>query len=909
MARENYTFRAEPKPVKSRPKYRGQQDELQLSGLTNTNLMNDRRVVRGSTFARKPQPIVEPQPQRRARNVPQRPHPELPRVPTPEPVPGRVHCQVQTDNYLEDLREKLKEHDFGTQTDPELDYPEQPLFEPQSSGLDMYTYMEEGDLFDFDMEVEPVLHVITSKSIDQALLEVLEEEEVKDMLAHRQAYNQERNAQLAELQRLEAKDLRFEQEKSRRLAQAKERVRLQAELARKQAAATTAKDFYTELQAKLINTLAGAGFFFDPALKQVQSTFLPWLVKKVGAKLEEVNQARRGVDMIIDAAQQRVKIAKADKIFSDLDLAKVREAAGDDALPDGANEQSIRQEAFEYGEWDSHRRSHGVWGMPTQPIIYGLEATMDRAVLKEAKKLLDDAAKSATLGELPKVDANLGCTTAACSGAGVYVTEVVPRGAMSHASLCVGDVIMFVDGRPVDSPSEFEELEKSLELGAVVDVTVVRGFDGREEILKVEVFSADLEAFSPMQVRTSRVSMKLPARSSPVYKETDAKIALSQFQRHLGIVTNDGDLLTVEEVHENGPAKRAGVQSDDIITSVSCSGSEALDEPRKETLQAWLEQVAPGERVTVHLLRDGKVHQMDLEVAVAGETVERIRSLRLMAGLDVSRGQGMNDARLLEGDSEDGCDDDGEDGMLEARNELEAMEVKLGFVPVAWVDGVQLSEIDRSVLPLALSSLNNGDVITHVDEQVVSSPEELTELCTGKTVGDTLKIRCVRAFDGRLDILALELASQTANPNNVRLLRARAGLPVNEALLYTPEEAVEKIKDMPPRVGLRIHDKEGGVTVTEIHAHTTASVSSAQMGDLIHTVNGKEVANTADFLSALSDTQAGDSISFVAKRINPETQEHEDVTYESEMGVNDPQIRQELVWALRFVAGLKVFPN
>lgn len=412
MARENYTFRAEPKPVKSRPKYRGQQDAIQLSGLGNTNLMNDRRVVRGSTFARKPQPILEPQPQRRARNVPQRPHPEIPRVPTPEPVPGRVHCQVQTDNYLEDLREKLKEHDFGTQTDPELDYPEQPLFEPQSSGLDMYTYMEEGDLFDFDMEVEPVLHVITSKSIDQALLEVLEEEEVKDMLAHRQAYNQERNAQLAELQRLEAKDLRFEQEKSRRLAQAQERVRLQAELARKQAAATTAKDFYTELQAKLVNTLAGAGFFFDPTLKQVQSTFLPWLVKRVGSKLEEVSQARRGVDMIIDAAQQRVKIAKADKVFADLDLAKVREAAGDDALPDGADQHSIRHEAFQYGEWDSRRRAHGAWGEPANPIIYGLEAKMDRAVLKEAKKLLDDAAKFANLGVLPKVDANLGCTTA-----------------------------------------------------------------------------------------------------------------------------------------------------------------------------------------------------------------------------------------------------------------------------------------------------------------------------------------------------------------------------------------------------------------------------------------------------------------------------------------------------------------
>ena len=70
----------------------------------------------------------------------------------------------------------------------------------------MYTFIEEGDLFDFDMEVEPVLHVLATKNLNQALLEVLEEEEMKEMLRYREAYNQERNTRLSELQRLDAKD-------------------------------------------------------------------------------------------------------------------------------------------------------------------------------------------------------------------------------------------------------------------------------------------------------------------------------------------------------------------------------------------------------------------------------------------------------------------------------------------------------------------------------------------------------------------------------------------------------------------------------------------------------------------------------------------------------------------------------
>ena len=39
--------------------------------------------------------------------------------------------------------------------------------------------------------------------------------------------------------------------------------------------------------------------------------------------------------------------------------------------------------------------------------------------------------------------------------------------------------------------------EKSLELGKVIDVEVVRGFDGRKEIIKVEVFSTDPDEYGP----------------------------------------------------------------------------------------------------------------------------------------------------------------------------------------------------------------------------------------------------------------------------------------------------------------------------------------------------------------------------------------------------------------------------
>lgn len=43
---------------------------------------------------------------------------------------------------------------------PSMDRPPTPLFIPAKSGRDMETQIEEGDLFDFDFEVEPILEVL-----------------------------------------------------------------------------------------------------------------------------------------------------------------------------------------------------------------------------------------------------------------------------------------------------------------------------------------------------------------------------------------------------------------------------------------------------------------------------------------------------------------------------------------------------------------------------------------------------------------------------------------------------------------------------------------------------------------------------------------------------------------------------
>jgi hypothetical protein len=85
---------------------------------------------------------------------------------------------------LEELSDKVPEADHFTQTDAFLDRAPSPLYIPQKSGVDAATQVKEGELFDFDFEVGPLLEVMVGKTIEQALMEVHEEEELEMLKKH-----------------------------------------------------------------------------------------------------------------------------------------------------------------------------------------------------------------------------------------------------------------------------------------------------------------------------------------------------------------------------------------------------------------------------------------------------------------------------------------------------------------------------------------------------------------------------------------------------------------------------------------------------------------------------------------------------------------------------------------------------
>lgn len=80
-------------------------------------------------------------------------------------------------------------------------------------GVDATTEITEGELFDFDSEVQPILETLIGRTLQQALTEVIHEEEIADLREQQQKMMALREAEMSELRRLEEQEFRLQGEK------------------------------------------------------------------------------------------------------------------------------------------------------------------------------------------------------------------------------------------------------------------------------------------------------------------------------------------------------------------------------------------------------------------------------------------------------------------------------------------------------------------------------------------------------------------------------------------------------------------------------------------------------------------------------------------------------------------------
>ncbi|XP_041873033.1 radial spoke head protein 3 homolog isoform X4 [Corvus kubaryi] len=200
------------------------------------------------------------------------------------------------------------------------------------------------ELFDFDIEVKPILEVLVGKTVEQALLEVMEEEELAQLWSHQRAFAELRNAELAELQRLEEQDRRIREEKERRRLEHLEKLRKQKETAEKVAARAFAQRYLADLIPSVFNNLHASGFFYDPIERDIETDFLPWLMSEVEETLQSKVLGRMMLDSLIRVVVEKRLDEFSHPPPSDQTEAPAEEPRATDAAPQVSGEADAAEQ-------------------------------------------------------------------------------------------------------------------------------------------------------------------------------------------------------------------------------------------------------------------------------------------------------------------------------------------------------------------------------------------------------------------------------------------------------------------------------------------------------------------------------------------------------------------------------------
>ena len=123
------------------------------------------------------------------------------------PRPERVHQGIDIYKNLVEKEKKIVTADLGIQSD-EIDYTEkEKKFIPQKLGKDVGTQILDGELFNFDRDVQPLLTVVVGKTLEQSLLEIEQEDEISNLREAKLMYSQKRKDENKRIKNLEDREI------------------------------------------------------------------------------------------------------------------------------------------------------------------------------------------------------------------------------------------------------------------------------------------------------------------------------------------------------------------------------------------------------------------------------------------------------------------------------------------------------------------------------------------------------------------------------------------------------------------------------------------------------------------------------------------------------------------------------
>lgn len=309
-----YSFSSVPKPVGARTKkYRepGEAETGMYRDPKETCISWDKRVHRGNTYSMYTQSAIKealesagkdntsPKPLRR-RKPKEKSLFDMP-LPEPERIP------VDLTSHLVAKEEPIEVSVVEAQTDEFLPEPPEEQYLPQKTGIDAQTQVEDGELFIFDREVEPILDVLVMKTLEQSIMEVEEEHELSSMTEFKgEWYERQQKMMQAWQQQVDEEWVRWE-EKEAVVASKRQEKEREARVLLKIQAMNVSKNHLAQLVPNAVADLQEVAFP-DARRLAVDRSFLPNLFSQVRKEITSTKKAQLHVDSI---TLERVDIQKA----------------------------------------------------------------------------------------------------------------------------------------------------------------------------------------------------------------------------------------------------------------------------------------------------------------------------------------------------------------------------------------------------------------------------------------------------------------------------------------------------------------------------------------------------------------------------------------------------------------------
>ena len=316
---------------------------------------------------------------------------------------------------------------------------------------------------------------------------------------------------------------------------------------------------------------------------------------------------------------------------------------------------------------------------------------------------------------------------------GVLITAVADEMPAAEAGLTRGDILLAIDGDRVNTAAELQKVILMQDPDDTLELTVKRG----DEELTFSVTLADRDGYPVLGVaaHVDRGDGMSPQRGLRGWMPGQGRaFGMERGGGMNALPFKEIDGAAVVEILENGPAAAAGLQAGDIITAV-----DDIEIGGLEDLAQAAANYSPGDEVVLAVERDGEAVELTATLGAHPNDDERaFLGVRIMPA---------GEFRLHS------------DGRGPGRGGF----FRFGFPrgvpfggPFSWMntDGALVMGIQDEG-PAAGAELQEGDVITAIDEIEIGGFDDLVEALASYSPGDEIVLTVDRGGEQMTATVAL----------------------------------------------------------------------------------------------------------------------------------------------------------